>query len=173
LLIKRLIIKYVQITLRHDLSETPFDYLGAEKRLTSLIPLSSAINVPLKGFLDRLDKKSSLRIVDYKTGKGDMIFRDIESLFDSSYNKRNRVAFQMFLYSLLLDYSGNLIAEPYFIRELAKNKIHRLFIDNNEKEEFRSMLIKLLEEIFNPEVPFTATANRDICEWCDFNSICY
>lgn len=173
LLIKRLIIKYVQITLRHDLSETPFDYLGAEKRLTSLIPLSSAINVPLKGFLDRLDKKSSLRIVDYKTGKGDMIFRDIESLFDSSYNKRNRVAFQMFLYSLLLDYSGNLIAEPYFIRELAKNKIHRLFIDDNEKEEFRSMLIKLLEEIFNPEVPFTATANRDICEWCDFNSICY
>lgn len=173
LLIKRLIIKYVQLTLRHDISEAPFDYLGAEKRLTSIVPLSSGENVPLKGFLDRLDKKSSVRIVDYKTGKGDMIFKGIESLFDSSNNKRNRVAFQMFLYSLLLDYSGDLIAEPYFIRELAKNKTHCLFIDSAQKDEFRSMLIELLDEIFNTQVPFTATVNRDVCEWCDFNSICY
>lgn len=173
LLIKRLIIKYVQITLDHDISQVPFEYLGAEKRLTSVVSVKPGMAVPLKGFLDRIDKKDTLRIVDYKTGKGDMLFKSIESLFDSSFNRRNKVAFQMFLYSLLLEYKGELIAEPYFIRELAKKKSHRIFIDEPQKEEFRKLLIELLDQIFNPEISFCATQNTDICKWCDFNSICY
>lgn len=173
LLIKRLIIKYVQITLRYDLSDAPFEYLGAEKRLTSLVNVKPGMDVPLKGFLDRLDKKETLRIVDYKTGKGDMNFKSIESLFDSSSKSRNKVAFQMFLYSFLLDHKGELIAEPFFIRELAKGKFHRIFIDELQKEEFKELLRELLDHIFNPEISFSATDNSDICKWCDFNSICY
>jgi len=173
LLIKRLLVKYVQITLRYDLTEAPFDYLGAEKRLTRVIKVKSGMDVPLKGFLDRIDKKETLRIVDYKTGTGDMNFKSIESLFDSSSKSRNRVAFQMFLYSLLLEYTGELIAEPFFIRELAKNNFHRIFIDSVQKEEFSKMLKELLDQIFNSDISFTATENTDICKWCDFNSICY
>ncbi len=173
LLIKRLIVKYVQITLRYDMSEAPFEYLGAEKRLTPLIKVKSGMDVPLKGFIDRIDKKETLRIVDYKTGKGDMNFRSIESLFDSSFKSRNKVAFQMFLYSLLLEHNGELIAEPYFIRELVKGKSHRIFVDEQQKEEFKNLLIELLDQIFNPDISFCATENSKVCEYCNFNSICY
>lgn len=173
LLIKRLIIKYVQITLRYDITETPFEYLGAEKKLIRVISIKLGMDVPLKGFLDRIDKKEALRIVDYKTGKGDLSFRTIESLFDPSFNRRNKVAFQMYLYALLLEHRGELIAEPYFIRELAKGKSHRIFIDELQKDEFKLLLVDLLDKIFDPKIPFSATENSDICKWCDFNSICY
>ncbi|MFA6770295.1 MAG: PD-(D/E)XK nuclease family protein, partial [Bacteroidales bacterium] len=173
LLIKRLIIKYVQITLRYDITETPFEYLGAEKKLIRVISIKLGMDVPLKGFLDRIDKKEALRIVDYKTGKGDLSFRTIESLFDPSFNRRNKVAFQMYLYALLLEHRGELIAEPYFIRELAKGKSHRIFIDELQKDEFKLLLVDLLDKIFDQKIPFSATENSDICKWCDFNSICY
>ncbi len=173
LLVKRLIVKYVQITLRYDLLEAPFEYIGAEKRLHLVINVKPNMDVPLKGFIDRIDKKEVLRIVDYKTGTGNMNFKGIESLFDSSTKKRNRVAFQMFIYALLLVDAKELIAEPFFIRELAKDKFHRVFIDEQQKNEFKTLLIGLLDDIFNPEIAFRTTENSDLCTWCDFNSICY
>jgi CRISPR/Cas system-associated exonuclease Cas4 (RecB family) len=173
LLIKKLIIKYVQITLRYDLSLVPFEFIGAEKRVTGMVNISPGMDIPLKGFIDRVDKTGTVRIIDYKSGKGDLRYRDIESLFDSSLRKRNNVAFQMHLYDLLLNYEGEITVEPYFIRELATGKSHSLVIYQQLRELFQDRVIQLVKEVFNPEIPFSPATNRDICKWCDFSSICY
>ncbi len=173
LIVKKLIIKYVQITLRYDLTLVPFEYIGAERRVTSVVNIKPGMDVPLKGFIDRIDKKGSIRVVDYKSGKGDLKYRDIDSLFDSSLRTRNKVAFQMYLYDLLLNIKEDVIAEPYFIRELALGRSHSIFIDQQQRADFQKSIVNLLSQLFNPEIPFSSAINRDICKWCDYNSICY
>ena len=44
-------------------------------------------------------------------------------------------------------------------------------IEQYEKE-FRERLQSLLEEIFNPEVPFMQTEIEDHCKYCDFRQLC-
>jgi hypothetical protein len=47
-------------------------------------------------------------------------------------------------------------------------------IDIDEAEEaFTSGLVSLLTEIFDPEIDFTQTANRETCSSCSFNSLCH
>ena len=38
--------------------------------------------------------------------------------------------------------------------------------------EFREELKKLLEEVFNPEHPFSQTITEEKCEYCDFKALC-
>ncbi|MDD5345980.1 MAG: PD-(D/E)XK nuclease family protein, partial [Proteiniphilum sp.] len=38
--------------------------------------------------------------------------------------------------------------------------------------EFRQHFDALLEEMFNPAVPFTQTENSRSCEWCAFRELC-
>jgi hypothetical protein len=45
-------------------------------------------------------------------------------------------------------------------------------IDAQLLMEFEAKLMELLEELFNPEVPFAPTANLETCAYCDFKMIC-
>ena len=173
LLVKKMIVKYMEITLGYDKSIAPFVYLESEKRVKGSVTLQNGVMVPLKGFIDRLDKTSAMRIVDYKTGSGDLKYSGVESLFDGTKTNRNKVVFQMFMYALLLGESQEMIAEPYFIRELAKGKSYSEFIAGEKLYEYTDRLKTLLEEVFDTKVPFSPTSNTRICEWCDFNTICY
>ena len=38
--------------------------------------------------------------------------------------------------------------------------------------EFKEHLDTLLEEIFNPSIPFTQTENLKNCEWCALRELC-
>jgi CRISPR/Cas system-associated exonuclease Cas4 (RecB family) len=38
--------------------------------------------------------------------------------------------------------------------------------------EFRKQFDALLEEIFDPAVPFSQTPNPKNCEWCAFRELC-
>jgi hypothetical protein len=39
--------------------------------------------------------------------------------------------------------------------------------------EFEARLKKLLEEMFDPSIPFVQTENTKNCEYCPFRGICY
>ncbi len=39
-------------------------------------------------------------------------------------------------------------------------------------DEFIQYFHDTLEEIFNPEIPFTQTKNEDHCKYCSFKTIC-
>lgn len=173
LLVKIMIAKYVEITLRHDQKVAPFTFIEAEKRVKEDVRISEGLVVTIKGIVDRVDTRNIYRIIDYKTGKGDLKFSDIDSLFDPSNRRRNSVAFQMFLYAALCKFGESVEIEPYFIRELAKGSSQTLTISEEQTEQFRIRLNELLEEIFNPSVSFTPAKNIEKCKWCHYNAICY
>lgn len=40
------------------------------------------------------------------------------------------------------------------------------------KDEFETLLVTLLGEIYDPEIPFRQTTVTDRCKYCDFNTLC-
>ena len=179
LLVKRVIVKYVLQTLRYDTSIAPFYYMASEKRVRSTLPVKWGYNVNLKGFIDRLDKKNSLRIVDYKTGQGELKLRSIDALFENSGDSSDKVTFQMILYAMMLEYDSEFVSDgevkiaPYFIRSLVKQGNKEMNINHEQVKYFKEKLITLTEEIFDPLVPFTGSENEKVCKWCPYSSICF
>ena len=39
--------------------------------------------------------------------------------------------------------------------------------------EFEAGLKEMLEEMFDPNVPFTQTMNNTVCRYCPYREICY
>jgi len=179
LLIKRIIVKYVQQTLLYDSKSAPFLYLASERRVRSVLPVKWGYNVNLKGFIDRLDKKDILRIVDYKTGQGELKLKSIDTLFEGNGDSSDKVAFQMMLYALMLKgdkefvFDGEVKIAPYFIRSLVKKGSSEMSINAEQIESFKERVVTLIEEIFDPSVPFTGSENEKVCKWCPYSSICF
>jgi ATP-dependent exoDNAse (exonuclease V) beta subunit len=187
LLIAKILRKYAIQILKIDKSNAPFVYCQSEKRVYAQVPINSGtIGVNIKGFIDRLDEKNGVtRIVDYKTGHGDLKFRDVAEMFESDNKKRPKYAFQTFLYCFLLDSElkgKRLVPSIIFLRDVFKKDFSADIIDKTQsmpvsnfldyKNEFLTCMTTLLEEIFNPEIPFEATAEIENCKYCAFAKIC-
>ncbi|HEV8513887.1 MAG TPA: PD-(D/E)XK nuclease family protein, partial [Cyclobacteriaceae bacterium] len=142
--------------------------------------------VVLGGTIDRIDRKGNeVRIIDYKTGRDELDFKDVDSLF-SREGKRNKAAFQTLLYALLYK-NNNATSDLKIIPGLINR--NNLFDDDfrfglkMNKEylsdaaplfpEFENQLHALLEEIFNPEGVFDQTDKEEACKICPFTGICY
>jgi hypothetical protein len=130
-----------------------------------------------------------MRIIDYKTGKEKGNATTLETLFVSAKDRPYH-AFQAFLYACIMsgklqEKGRNMKIQPalYYIQKSADesyeptitvggkgNEVND-FAEQYEKE-FRERLQTLLEEIFNPEVPFKQTEVEDHCKYCDFRQLC-
>lgn len=175
LLVKKLIIKYIQLTIDYDLSIAPFEYIDSERRVKTSLLLDNGREVALKGFIDRIDKKGGVvRVVDYKTGRGDIRYRDIWDLFDYKRYNDKKVAFQMLFYSMLLDPSDEISIAPYILRDIGRNgDIQEMVVSRVEIDNFRELIKELICQIFDPEINFTPNKGTKSCEWCPYSSICY
>ena len=40
------------------------------------------------------------------------------------------------------------------------------------EQEFRNKLIELISELFNPDIPFVPTDEKETCRNCDFSQLC-
>jgi len=142
--------------------------------------------VVLGGTIDRIDRKGNdVRIIDYKTGRDELDFRDIDSLF-SRDGKRNKAAFQTLLYALLYK-NNNATSDLKIVPGLINRnnlfdddfrfglKINKEYLADATPlfPEFESHLNSLLEEIFNPEGVFDQTDKEEACKICPFTGICY
>lgn len=180
--------KYIKQVLTIDTKKTPFIYIESEKRIRLNYPLKNGLQISLKSFIDRIDEvKGNVRIIDYKTGKGELVFRNMSDLFDKSMKDRPKAVMQVFMYAhlYLLEKPGNTI-EPgiYYLRNLfnsgfdpnviAKSTDGNTRINdfNPYREEFKDLFDECLSEIFNPEVPFTQSQTGEACKWCPFTNIC-
>lgn len=181
--------RYIKKVLTTDAKLTPFIYLQSEKRIEAKYPLPSGRTVSLKGFIDRVDEVNGrTRIIDYKTGKGVLTFKDMDHLFDKEAKDRPKAVMQVFMYAHLymLEYP-EAVLEPgiYYLRNLfdstfspsVEHKATRT--DKNTvtdfsvlRADFTERFDACLEEIFSIDVQFTQTSTGKPCEWCNFTNIC-
>lgn len=138
----------------------------------------------IKGKADRMDVfEGSLRIIDYKSSVKDsdkFEFSNCDILFtDKKYDKM----FQLFMYAWLA-WKNNLAApemlrpciipfkvfekEPRFITF----KKEPLVFNRELLLEFEQRLCSFIQNILTEEESFDVTEDRDICEYCAYQSIC-
>ncbi|MEG1838291.1 MAG: PD-(D/E)XK nuclease family protein, partial [Bacteroidaceae bacterium] len=184
------ITSYLKQLLTKDLLYTPFSMEAMEKEVTEDIEIQTPkgiIKSRIGGIIDRMDSKGDiLRIVDYKTGGTPKSLSTIDSLLEPSENRPNYI-FQTFVYAAIMSRKQALKVSPallYIHRatadnyspviEIGESHQSKLPIDDfsQYEEEFRELLNKLLEEIFNPEEKFAQTDITKSCEYCDFKTLC-
>ena len=190
-LIGEMIRKYVEKILERDGKLTPFVYIESERKINGLISLSDHSEIRLKGFIDRVDEvRDAIRIIDYKSGSGTTTFSSIESLFNKEEKDRAKAVMQVFMYcwmyAHLTENKGKTIQPGiYYVRSLFADPFdpsvyHRIERGKSEKVEdfsgyaqaFEEGLRGCLDEIFNPEIPFTQTPTGKACSYCPFKGIC-
>ena len=174
-------------TLSYDRKRVPFKIEGIEQEVSAMIPVfQGSKSVRIGGIIDRIDSLSGdIEIIDYKTGTTLHDFYSLSELFDKESKKRNKAAFQTLVYGCIWDKmhpeTGALYPSIYALKKIFQQENHRILIKENGnrevkyhdvKEEFEPFLISLLEEIFNPTIPFYQTTVEDHCLYCPFNTIC-
>lgn len=169
-----------------DRSYAPFTIKGMEQGgLYHEVKLSATRSVLVSGKIDRVDwKEGVVRIIDYKTGKDQLDFDTIESLFVRD-GKRNKAAFQTLLYALLYHVNspgsdrivpGLINRVNLFDKEFQFGlKMGSEVISDGRLlfEEFEARLGDVLRELYLSDTPFDQTPNTDVCKFCEFKEICY
>ena len=186
-LVFEVIKKMVLQTIRVDMKRTPFVLKGLEQKVSAIIGVfSNTKTVRMGGIIDRIDSVSgSTEIIDYKTGTTDLTFATLSDLFDPEVKKRNKAALQTLIYGCIWDKmhpeSDAIYPGIYALKKIFQQESSRLMIkeDGNRevnyielKDQFEPMLVSLLEEIFNPDIPFGQTTVEEHCQYCTFASIC-
>lgn len=189
LIIRRVIEQYVDGILAYDARSAPLTIMSTERKYyTKIQPAGASTELCLGGFIDRIDiKEGIVRVVDYKTGKRYSDYKSIESLFTAEDNKRNRAVFQTFLYSWIIskEKSFNTVQPVlYYVRDIFQNDYspevyqsenrNRIVVRNflDYEKEFEDRLIKLVNEIYDPSLPFKQTDDIEQCKHCPYNEIC-
>ena len=185
----------VRQILKTDQKYAPFEVRALEEKGKSgysmLYPVQSngsTVRIRLEGIIDRVDKKNGVvRIIDYKTGRDEKVYDGLDSLLGEKKSKRNKAVFQVMYYSYLYaNDSGDSFdrIEPgiFNSRELFKDSFDWRISDKstghvtnfmNIIDDFEDRLSELLHEIWNPEVPFDQTEDRETCKYCPYKRICH
>lgn len=169
-------------TLKYDSRQAPFEYIDSEHRFNTQYKVSENLTVNVKGSIDRIDRnKDFTRIIDYKSGNGDLNFKSIDQLFDNSRDRRPYQILQVLFYSLFYENEDkNISPEIYYLRnifdELFESGIsfdkHPITDVSTVLPEFSEQLNNVILEIFDKDVPFHQTENENNCTWCAFKEIC-
>ena len=145
--------------------------LGTELALETFFTVPGIdFPIKIKGIVDRIDEFDGVtRIIDYKTGKvnaADLKVLNFEEIQTVKYSK----AIQILLYAFLYSQNNSLKTEPSLkagiisfknlkggllkINFSSKVKNPDYSITEEKLQEFMEQIKLLLQEIYNPEIPF-------------------
>ena len=177
----------VREMLRREMEMAPFSFVAAEFKRRGRYAVSPSLTVNTVMVIDRIDELAPghLRFIDYKTGNDDLTFSSVDDLFDdpSASKERSKAVLQLMLYSHLYraqqGFEGKI--QPYIYRfksifteglpPIVYNKT--VFDDDSViNSEFVDRLHEVIEEIFNPDVPFRQTDKLKKCTYCNFRQLC-
>lgn len=186
----RKVIRYdIEKARKPGAKEVSVVYLEQEMETDLSVQLkNNLLSVKLKGVLDRVEKVGSdWYIIDYKSGTADkknVTLTDWELLkSDTQLN----MAFQLLFYGYLLwKYEKASVSARAGLLPLKKMAQGLLELnisqdDNNNANQiisqdtlvqFEDTLNQILTDIFNPELPFVQTENRENCKNCPYINLC-
>lgn len=185
--VKAIAKEFMAKIIEHDVAFAPFKVLSLEEKHFVEMPIND-VTVLLGGKIDRIDSKNALvRIIDYKTGKDELVVESVPSLFARDA-KRNKAAFQTMLYAYLFWKKNKVLGAQVLpglmnrrnlfeagfsfghpIKGYGKSKLAE---DPHHFVEFEKWLQATLLELFDPESPFDQTSNLKSCQYCPYKSIC-
>ena len=193
-IILRIVEEYVEAVLLHDEQSAPFTIIELENKndYKHRFPINvkgREHEVLLYGIIDRVDERNGVtRIVDYKTGSRDEVkFTCLEDLFEPEGKKQNKAMVQTLFYTFIYEQVKNMRQiEPnlYIIRKMKNDgtlfftggRGGKVFLQAEHLEDlkggFQLHLKNLLEELFNPEIPFTDSVSKVNCAYCPYKEIC-
>ncbi len=186
-IVREVVKDFVTRILEADKAYAPFEIIAVEKGdwLHTMKLSHKPGFIVLNGKIDRVDVKDGLvRVIDYKTGKDKVDFKDVESLFGPG-KERNKAAFQTLLYALLF-LKNNLGERTVLPCLISRSNVYDgssqygLVLSNKAIEnaaplmsEFEERMRVLLDEIFDPEKVFDQTDDEEACRICPYREICY
>jgi CRISPR/Cas system-associated exonuclease Cas4 (RecB family) len=138
-------------------------------------------NIAIAGKADRIDRlRETIRIIDYKTGKvepRDLLLKSIDDLVEEKgYDK----IFQLLTYTWMfrqMQSETNVESGIVSLRNLTRGFM-RVKSESAPESEFdlmesyQTQLVKLLEEMFDPQTAFEQTPHRKNCSFCPFTAVC-
>jgi ATP-dependent helicase/nuclease subunit B len=162
-----------------------------EKRLAKSLQLQLAeevVEIHLKGFVDRVDQYGgTIRIIDYKTGLVDKKELELGEWSDLTNDSEMDKCFQLLMYAYLLEDEFRITDANVEAGIISLKRVKTGFlpvtlpyggddmnkgIDHESLKNFEDILIGILQEMFDPQVPFDQTENVDTCKWCPFINLC-
>ncbi len=190
-LVGEMIRKYAVKVLERDAKLTPFVYWESERRIEGLFTLTKGTRIRLKGFIDRIDEvNGSVRLIDYKSGSGTTSFPSIESLFDKTEKNRAKAVMQVFMYGWIYGHQPGGMNKPiqpgiYYMRTLFEpgfdaGVYHHIARGQSVavthfapfEADYERAMRNCLDELFDPQVPFSQTPEGKACSYCPFAAIC-
>ncbi len=167
--------EYVKMYLEYDINNyKAFRIIELENDNDYILPFPIQINgeerqVSLYGIIDRVDEvithddRIISRIVDYKTGGDSIIFKEIDQVF--APNTENKAMVQTLFYAYVFEQkTGRKQLEPHLYVARKMREEGTLFSGKEgimtdeflafQKENFVRFLRDILQEIFNPAIPF-------------------
>ncbi len=168
--------KYVHNILEHDKTLCPFFYHASEKRLLAAVQTSMGQHVKVKGVIDRIDEvNGKIRVIDYKTGAEHSKTASMAEVFTPAKGKDYDHFRQTLFYALLYTAEHpetDCGATIYYTSRQPHEIEKELFSSYAAQHDFQDSLTRVLDEIFNPELPFEARSDTMKCKYCPFTAMC-
>ena len=188
---REVIIHYLRQLVEVDRQLAPFTILKLEKDVLQQVSVKSlGITITLGGRVDRLDcinqgNGEQIRVIDYKTGAHRLRpFKTVDDIFDDpQLHNHSDYYLQTMLYARIVrrDHDCPTVPALLFIQHAGTeeyNPILKLgdnYIDDvatPDGDRFVELLMKKIEEIFDPARPFVPTSDADRCRTCPYAQLC-
>ena len=183
---REVIIRYVRLLVETDRRLAPFTILGLEKRVE--MPWGGTV---VGGYIDRLDcvvdPKTGLdriRVIDYKTGARHLRpMPDVDAIFDpAQIPNHSDYYLQAFLYSHIVSLNQSEPVSPalLFIQHAGAEGYDPTLVIGREpvrditthSEHFIERFRETVNDIYNHDLPFTPTDDRNRCRSCPYSALC-
>lgn len=190
-----MMVTFIKRLIEHDKKFTPFNFIAAEKRFKAVLPLTETLSINIKGSIDRIDEiniddnsPNVTRLIDYKTGSDNPIISKWEQIFDTGNSNHQKSVLQLMLYANayqsdpeIPNDDNPIMPVVYKLKDIGKGDrpcgpvtIAKCSVNDYRdfNEEFIEGLGKRMEELFDPNIPFKATPDKNACRYCKFTQIC-
>ena len=195
LVARKVMASYLRQLLTHDSRMEHFVLEEMEQEHRRSINVTSGermLAIDVGGKIDRMDtvmmedkttgqQVETLRIVDYKTGGMPEKAGTMEQLVQPGDHRPSYI-FQIFLYAWVMAGEQARPVSPslFFVHKSNAEDYDPVVCFNRERvtdfaplqEDFQQILQRVLEELFNPEIPFRQTTVPKLCAYCDYKLLC-
>ncbi|MDE6854065.1 MAG: PD-(D/E)XK nuclease family protein, partial [Muribaculaceae bacterium] len=162
-----------------------FVFLDNEYKVNGVWDISDSLSVNFYMSIDRFDKLESglYRFVDFKTGADDTVASDVAGLLNRNSTDKDGI-FQLFTYAeaykSMVDAEAHIVPVLHPMRQLSAGYgLGLLKVAGKEvtdydslRETFRPLLVDLVSEIFDENVPIRQCERIASCNYCNFQSLC-